>query len=142
MGNLDVYAKYFILFGMGGIAYILIEMLWRGYSHWSMFALGGLCFLLIGSINERSRGRIPRLGLMFLGCVAVTALEFITGYILNIKLGMHVWNYYGMPYNFMGQICLKYTVMWFFLSGVCISADNFLRRVLFGEETEANRGYT
>lgn len=142
MGKLDAYAKYFILFGMGGIAYILIEMLWRGYSHWSMFALGGLCFLLIGSINERSRGRMPMLVLMFFGCIAVTVLEFITGYILNIKLGMHVWNYYGMPYNFMGQICLKYTVMWFFLSGVCISADNFLRRVLFGEETEGNRGYT
>ena len=134
--------KYFILFGMGGIAYILIELLWRGYSHWSMFALGGACFLLIGYINERCRGRLRVPVMMLLGCIAVTALEFIAGYILNIKLGMRVWNYYGMPYNFMGQICLKYTVMWFFMSGVCIAADNFLRRVLFGEDLKIKKGYT
>ena len=45
------FIKYFILFGIGGIAYVVIELLWRGYSHWSMFALGGLCFLLIGRLK-------------------------------------------------------------------------------------------
>lgn len=131
MGKLDAYAKYFILFGMGGIAYILIEMLWRGYSHWSMFALGGLCFLIIGRLNEYIGGRLPLPVIMLFGSAAVTLLELAAGYVLNIRLGLYVWSYYSEPYNFMGQICLKYTLMWFFMSGACIAADNFLRRALF-----------
>lgn len=126
--------KYFVLFGMGGVAYIVIEMLWRGYSHWSMFMLGGMCFLVIGFINEQSRGRLPLLSQMAIGSAAITALEFLTGYVVNIKLGMNVWSYYDMPYNIMGQICLEYTVMWFFLSAGCIFADDYLRYRLFGEE--------
>lgn len=41
-----------ILFGIGGILYYFIEIIWRGYSHWTMFLLGGICFLLVGLINE------------------------------------------------------------------------------------------
>ncbi len=126
--------KHFILFGMGGIAYIVIEMLWRGYSHWSMFMLGGMCFLVIGFINEQSRGKLPLLTQMAIGSAAITLLEFLTGYIVNIKLGMNVWSYYDMPYNIMGQVCLEYMVMWFFLSAGCIFADDYLRYRLFGEE--------
>ena len=125
------FIKYFILFGIGGIAYVVIELLWRGYSHWSMFVLGGLCFLLIGRLNEHFGTRLPLPALMLLGSAAVTLLEFAAGYLLNIRLGLHVWSYYGEPYNLMGQVCLKYTLMWFFMSGVCIAADNFLRRALF-----------
>lgn len=46
------YVKPFILFGIGGFLYYAIEILWRGYSHWTMFILGGLCFILVGFINE------------------------------------------------------------------------------------------
>ena len=44
--------KQAILFGAGGLLYVFVEMLWRGYSHWTMFIVGGLCFVLIGLINE------------------------------------------------------------------------------------------
>ena len=33
-------------FLFGGVLYVLIEVLWRGYSHYSMFIAGGLGFLL------------------------------------------------------------------------------------------------
>lgn len=131
--------KHFILFGLGGIFYIIIEMLWRGNSHWSMFLLGGLCFLLIGLINEHSRNHIPLIMQMLIGSVIITILEFITGYIVNIKLGLNVWSYYDMPYNIMGQVCLPYTLLWFVLSFVCIIADDKLRIYLFGEERRQYR---
>lgn len=131
--------KHFILFGLGGIFYIIIEMLWRGNSHWSMFLLGGLCFLLIGLINEYSRNYIPLILQMLIGSVIITVLEFITGYIVNIKLGLNVWSYYDMPYNIMGQVCLPYTLLWFALSLVCIIADDKLRTYLFGEERRQYR---
>ena len=118
---------------------MIIELLWRGNSHWSMFVLGGLCFLIIGLINEQSRGKIPLILQMSISAVIITALEFVTGYIVNIKLDMNVWNYSDLPYNIMGQVCLLYTILWFFLSLLCIIADDWLRYRLFGEEKQKYR---
>ncbi len=126
--------KHSLLFGLGGLFYLIIELLWRGSSHWSMFILGGLCFLIIGLINEHSRGRLPLLLQMLISALIITVLEFITGYVVNIRLGLNVWNYYDMPFNIIGQVCLTYTVIWFFLSLGCIFADDWLRYRFFGEE--------
>ena len=131
--------KHFILFSIGGIAYLITELLWRGSSHWSMFILGGACFLIVGLINEKSRGNIPLLLQMLISAIIITALEFLTGYIVNIRMGLSVWDYYRMPYNIMGQVCLMYSILWFFLSFVCIIADDWLRCVLFGEEKQKYR---
>lgn len=115
----------FILFGIGGITYMVIELLWRGCTHWTMMILGGLCFLAAGAVNRIKRICLPVK--MMICAVFITVLEFITGYIINIKLGMNVWSYNDMNYNVMGQICLTYTIMWFFLSAGCIYADSYLR---------------
>ena len=131
--------KHFILFSIGGIAYLITELLWRGSSHWSMFILGGACFFIVGLINEKSRGNIPLLLQMLISAIIITALEFLTGYIVNIRMGLSVWDYYRMPYNIMGQVCLMYSILWFFLSFVCIIADDWLRCVLFGEEKQKYR---
>ena len=40
--------KEFLLFILGGSAYVALEWLWRGWSHISMFFAGGTCFLLLG----------------------------------------------------------------------------------------------
>lgn len=126
--------KYFILFSLGGIFYIIIELLWRGYSHWSMFILGGMCFVLIGVINEFYTFDIPLFIQMLIGAFIITALEFITGCIVNLWLGLDVWDYYDMPMNILGQICLPYTILWFLLSPVCIIVDDYLRYIFFNEE--------
>ena len=131
--------KHFIIFGIGGITYIIIELMWRGSSHWSMFFLGGVCFLVVGLINEKSRGNIPLLLQMLVSTIIITALEFITGYIVNIRMGLNVWSYYDLSYNIMGQVCLLYSILWFFLSFLCILADDWLRHILFGEEKQKYR---
>lgn len=127
-------AKYAILFSLGGIFYLLIELLWRGYSHWTMFALGGLCFVLIGVINEFYTFEIPLFIQMVIGTFIITVLEFITGCIVNLTLHLNVWDYSDMPLNIMGQICLPYMLLWFLLSPVCIIVDDYLRHYFFGEE--------
>lgn len=123
-----------VLFCVGGIVYIVIELLWRGYSHWSMFFLGGLCFLVIGWLNERMEWETPLLLEMLLGAFLITVLEFGFGYIFNIRLGLNVWDYSDMPLNIMGQVCLPYMLLWFILSFFCIVMDDNLRYYLFGEE--------
>lgn len=129
-----IFLKHFILFSIGGFAYIIIEMLWRGCSHWSMFFLGGICFVFLGKINEFFPWDMPLFIQMIIGAFMITVLEFAAGYILNIHLDLNVWDYSDMPFNIMGQICIPYTALWFILSGACVMFDDFLRYYLFNEE--------
>lgn len=126
--------KQTILFGMGGLLYVLIEMLWRGYSHWTMFLVGGLCFALIGLINEVIPWEMPFVWQMMIGAVIITAVEFVSGCIINLWLGWNVWDYSELPFNVLGQICLPFTFLWFLISAVGIVLDDYLRYWWFGEE--------
>ena len=45
-------AKYIFLGVIGGGIYYNLELIWRSYSHWTMFLLGGICFIALGLINE------------------------------------------------------------------------------------------
>ena len=40
-----------LLFLAGGLIYCAIELVYRQYTHWAMFILGGVCFLALGLIN-------------------------------------------------------------------------------------------
>ena len=126
--------KYYTLGTLGGTVYVFIELLWRGYSHWSMFLLGGICFIALGLINEVIPWEMPLTAQMFIGCVIITALEFITGCIVNLWLGWDVWDYSDLPYNLLGQISVVSSVGWYFLSAVGIVLDDWLRYIFFGEE--------
>lgn len=130
----DYLLRKLILFSLGGIAYLIIELLWRGYSHWSMFVLGGLCFVAIGALNEHFTFEIPLILQMFFGAFLVTALEFAFGCVLNLWLNLNVWDYSNLPYNILGQICLPYSLLWIIMSLVCIVADDYFRYYLFDEE--------
>ena len=44
--------KYLVLMATGGLLYVALELIWRGRSHWTMFLLGGICFVALGLINE------------------------------------------------------------------------------------------
>ena len=126
--------KYYTLGTLGGTVYVFIELMWRGYSHWSMFLLGGICFIALGLINEIIPWEMPLMVQMFIGCAIITALEFITGCIVNLWLGWDVWDYSDLPYNLLGQISLKSSIGWYFLSAVGIVLDDWLRYIFFGEE--------
>ena len=45
-------AKYIYLAWFGGSCYVTFEVFWRGRSHWTMFLLAALLFLIIGGLNE------------------------------------------------------------------------------------------
>ena len=38
-------SEYLFLWGIGGWIYYTLEILFRGFSHWSMFVLGGICMM-------------------------------------------------------------------------------------------------
>jgi uncharacterized membrane protein len=117
----------------GGMIYYLIEVVWRGYSHPSMFAVGGLCFLLLGGINNWLPWNLGIAWQCLIGAASVTAVELISGLILNTFLGLNVWDYSEQPFNLWGQICALYAVLWVPLSAVGIYLDDFLRHKIFDD---------
>lgn len=126
--------KYIALGITGGLLYILIETVWRGYSHWTMFVLGGMCFLALGLINEILPWGMPLWQQMLLGSVLITALEFATGCVVNLWLGWDVWDYSAMPGNILGQICPQYFLLWLPVSLAGIILDDWLRYWRWSEE--------
>ena len=127
------FRKHLTLFATGGLIYVLIELLWRGYSHWTMFLLGGLCFVIIGLINEFLPWTTYLWKQQFIAMGIVTILEYITGCIVNLQLGWHVWDYTNLPLNIQGQVCLLFCVLWFFLAIPAILVDDYLRWKWYGE---------
>lgn len=126
--------KYLFLLIVGGTTYVGIELLWRGYSHWSMFFLGGLCFICCGLLNEILPWDMVLSKQMLLGAIIITTLEFITGYIVNLKLGWNVWDYSNLPLNICGQVCPIFFIAWYYVSGLAIILDDWLRYWIFHEE--------
>ena len=102
-------------FLFGGIGYGLIELIWRGRTHWSMVLTGGICMLAICAVNERFSGKhlLWRAGVC---SAAITLAEFCVGLAVNLALGLGVWDYSGMFGNVLGQICPLYSFFWFLLS--------------------------
>ena len=134
MNKISKLIQFLILFLVGGSVYVMIELLWRGRSYPSMFVLGGICFYLIGLINEKYPWDMPLISQMFISSIIVTTSEFIFGVILNIILKLGIWDYSQMPYNLCGQICLLFSILWFLLSAVAIVLDDFIRWKWFGEK--------
>lgn len=124
--------KNLFLFLVGGFAYVGIEILARGFSHWTMFVVGGICFLLVGLLNEETP-KMPLIKQMTISCIMITIIEFVSGCILNLGLGLDIWDYSDEPFNLFGQICLKHTCYWFLLSFVAILLDDWIRHVIFHE---------
>ena len=82
--KLKAILKHAVLALCGGCVYFLIEMAWRGHSHWTMAVLGGVCFVLIGDINEFIPWNMPLILHGAIGSGIVTVLELVSGIILSI----------------------------------------------------------
>ena len=118
-----------ITFGLGAFSYALIEILWRGHTHWSMMIAGGLCFLSFSKIADK----FSHLRLIYkcvIGSFAVTSIEFIFGLIFNIILKKQVWDYSNKPFNILGQVCLLFSLLWGLLGIVGIPLADKVHKTL------------
>jgi uncharacterized membrane protein len=126
--------KYLLLFNVGGLIYVITELLWRGWTHWSMFILGGICFICLGLINEILPWTMPLWQQILIGACIITGMEFLTGCLVNLWLGWGVWDYSNMPGNILGQICPQYFALWLPVALIGIILDDYLRYCWFGED--------
>ncbi len=119
---------YLMCFAVGAVAYGLIEVIARGYTHWTMALTGGAVMVLLNLINQTKNLHI--LVKCLLGAVVITTLEFCVGMIVNVGLGWDVWDYSDKPLNVFGQICPQFSLVWFFLSIPAYRICSFIEKRL------------
>lgn len=126
--------KTLFLFAVGATLYSAIEILWRGHTHWTMAMLGGICFVICGGVSEYLSWETPLLLQCLICAVLITAAELAAGMVLNVKMGLAIWDYSELPFQYQGQICLGYSCLWYLLSLAAILLDDWIRWRFFGEE--------
>lgn len=102
------------VFLLGAFGYGLLELFWRGRTHYSMLIAGGLCFFIIYYTNLHYADK-SLLFKCFIGMLVITLIEFSIGILVNKVLQLGVWDYSMLKFNIMGQISLLYSALWFLL---------------------------
>ncbi|MGN1014905.1 MAG: hypothetical protein ACI4PM_06060 [Butyricicoccus sp.] len=110
---------------LGCWGYPLLEIAWRGWSHWSMALAGGVCFGLLGTVSEHMQQKNTLLRCAA-GSAVITAVELVFGCVFNLGLHMNVWDYSAEPWNLAGQICVRYSTFWFALSAPLMRLADWL----------------
>ena len=118
----------------GGCLYGLLEIAWRGYTHWTMVLLAAFLCIPLDIANEHIPWdmSLPLQGV--LGGLTITAMEFVTGLVVNVWLGMGVWDYSNQFGNILGQICPLYTILWCLLAIPVIVVIDWLEYKICGGE--------
>lgn len=119
--------EYIFIYLLGAGLYCQIEILYRGQTHWSMFIVGGGCFLMMYFISEAA---LPLWAKWLSSAAFISAIELFSGIILNIVLRLNVWDYSNQKLNILGQICPLYSFFWLLLSVFGIALCSFLRSLL------------
>ena len=113
--------EYGIVFLLGFFLYTLMEIMGRGYTHWTMGIVAGIAMTVLYHMEQRLHA--SRLTRALLGAMFVTAAEFTVGVFDNIIMGWKVWDYSNLHFQVLGQISLLFSLLWcvlcYFAVGLC-----------------------
>ena len=116
--------EYGFAFLMGFFLYTMMEIMGRGYTHWTMGIAAGVTMSVLYHMEDRlSASRLTR---ALLGGLFVTAAEFTVGVFDNIIMGWQVWDYSGLRFQLFGQVSLLFSLLWCVL---CYFAVGFCDRI-------------
>lgn len=119
--------EYISVYFLGAVLYCTLEILFRGWTHWSMFFVGGGCFLIMYLISATA---IPLWSKWLISAVTISTVELFSGLILNVYLRMGVWDYSANAFNILGQVCPLFSLIWLGLSVPGIALCHYLRPLL------------
>lgn len=120
-GNMCNSKKYIlrstILFIVIGTLYCSIELLFRNRTHWSMFILSGFCGIcFIDTPNNIYSFDLDYTIQVLISTILCTLSEVICGLIVNIWLGLNVWDYSKLWGTFFfGQCNIFFVIVWLVL---------------------------
>ena len=130
---MGLFKRDFKLFAFGGIAYGLIEILWRRRTQRSMILTGGTCLLLLFKLFSKCE-KLSLAKKCCLGSFVITTMEFLCGWVVNIKMKLNVWDYSKLKLNIKGQICPFYSMLWGFL---CIPINSICKVIRRKESSKS-----
>ena len=129
-----------LMWTWGGAAYFLLEVAYktaRGEPErisWTMLVLAAILCIPIERAGAEMPWDVP-LWMQAAGCaVLVTATELIAGLILNVWLGLGVWDYSDLWGNLWGQICPQFAAIWWGRCLVFIPVFDWMRYAVAGGE--------
>ena len=111
---------------VGGLLYGWLEILYRGCTHWTMILLAALLCIPLDVANEYMPWEWPIWVQGIVGGSVITAAEFVAGCVLNLWLGLGIWDYSALPGNLLGQICPQFWLIWCLLAMPVIVAFDWL----------------
>lgn len=107
----------------------------RGFLRLPLLPLYGFGAVIILWVSLPFRGSLP---LVFLsGAAAATALEYITGYVMERLFRVKYWDYSGKRFQLDGYICLSSSAAWGFLTLLLTEA---IHQPVSGMVLNMNRG--
>lgn len=121
--------KYIFIFLFGGFGYGLLEIAFRGFTHWSMIITGGSALLILYLINL-ALPNTPTILKALIGALSITIIEFSVGIIVNKVFSFGVWDYTGSPGNILGVITPSFSLIWFMISLIMISVFKNIQRII------------
>ena len=86
---IDPIREYVFAAGIGGVVYALLEILWRGYTHWSMILAGAACASLLYWIRKHLED-MPLFVQCLLGTVGITLVELAVGCVVSFAVSLLV----------------------------------------------------
>ena len=134
-----------LLWTWGGTVYFLLEVAWKTASgrpeaiSWTMLVLAVVLCVPVERCGAELPWEVP-LWLQALCCAAlVTAVELAAGLVLNVWLGLGVWDYAHLPGNLWGQVCPQFALLWWGLCLIFIPVFDWLRYAVAGGEIPTYR---
>lgn len=107
-----------IIFNVSGIIYVCLEILWRGYSHWTMYLCAGICGLIMAAINDNWFSFETDFRIQVLAsAISCTIMEFFFGITFNGDFS--IWDYRGVwgTLHILGdQVNILFIGMWVIIS--------------------------
>lgn len=122
-----------LLWFWGGTVYFLLEVAYktiRGEPQrisWTMLVLAVLLTIPVERCGEQLPWHVPLWLQALASAVLATAVELAAGLVLNVWLGLGVWDYSRLPGNFLGQICPQFFVVWWGLCFLFIPVFDWMR---------------
>ena len=127
-----------LLWFWGGTMYYMLEVAYKSLTghperiSWTMLAVAVLLTVPVERAGAELPWKVP-LWLQALVCSAlVTVVELAAGVVLNLWIGLGVWDYSALPGNLWGQICPQYAAAWWGLCLVFIPVFDWLRWAVEG----------
>ena len=129
-----------LLWCFGGTVYFLLEVAYKTLTghperiSWTRLVLAILLTVPVERCGAQLPWDIP-LWIQAICCaVLVNAVELAAGVVLNLWLGLDIWNYSDLPFNLWGQICPRFFAVWLLLCLLFIPVFDRMRYTVEGGE--------